>query len=125
MKKINKVLVVDDSESDYIIAEVAIMEYDPEVEVLHAKDGQEALDILDQLEVVPDVILLDINMPGMNGYEFLEVYMEKDYDSSIVTMLSTSDQDEDKERCLKYSFVNVYIVKPLEKEDLVTIEKFL
>lgn len=121
MKKIKSILVVDDNEGDQIIANYAIQEYDSDIEVFKAYDGSEALNMLDEMATPPDIILLDINMPGMNGHEFLDVYSKKERQSTVVAMLTTSDQLQDKEKCLKFDFVKQYITKPLEKEDLVVI----
>ncbi|TDF38451.1 response regulator [Alteromonadaceae bacterium M269] len=125
MKKISTILIVDDNKSDHIISQVAIRKYDASINVLTAYDGQEALDLLETLDTPPDVILLDINMPGMDGHEFLEEYSKEPSPISIVAMLSTSNQESDKEKCLAYSFVKQYIVKPLEEDDLGVIAALL
>jgi CheY-like chemotaxis protein len=121
MKKITSILIIDDSESEHIIAKYAIEAYDAQIQIYSAFDGQEALDLLTTLTVQPDVILLDINMPGMDGHEFLVEYEKTDYKSSVVAMLTSSDQESDRKKCLKYPFVRQYLFKPLEVKDLQTI----
>ena len=125
MKKIGSVMIIDDNESDHIIAETAVAEYDPDITIYRAYDGEEALKLLKSIEGHPDIIFLDINMPGMDGHEFLEVYQTQAYQSSVVAMLSTSDQERDKERCMAYQFVREYIVKPLEADDIRRIEEHM
>ena len=49
----------------------------------------------------------------MNGHEFLAEYEKYDYTSTIVTMLTSSDQDADKETSMQYPFVKQYITKPI------------
>lgn len=125
MKQIKSILMVDDNEGDHIIAEVAIKQYDSSIVIHKAYDGREALDLLKQMDSPPDVIFLDINMPGMDGHEFLSEYDKTSHDASVVVMLSTSDQDADKEKCLAYSFVKEYITKPLEGSDIEKLSESL
>lgn len=65
------ILIVDDDLDDITLFCQAVQEIDPQAECLLAKNGKEALDLLDKLVTLPDLIFLDINMPIMNGKEFL------------------------------------------------------
>lgn len=82
-------------------------------------NAKEALEFIDR-EITPDsqyLVLLDINMPIMNGWEFLEVIQNKPYTSQInVIMLSSSVESSDKERATSYSLVNYFLEKPLTLE---------
>ena len=121
MKKIRSVLIVDDNEADHIIASLAVEEYDADVEIHTAYDGAEALTLLASLERLPDIILLDLNMPGLDGHGFLAEYAKFEQRSAVVVMLTTSDQSSDREKCMSYSFVREYLVKPLEVSDLAKV----
>lgn len=130
MKKIHTILMIDDNEGDHIITKTAIEEYDSSIIVHSAYDGQEALDLLATLDSPPDIILLDINMPGMDGHEFLEEYTKKEYattapNSSVVAMLTTSDQTIDRDKCMTYPFVKDYIIKPLDSSDIAMFANLL
>ncbi len=64
-------------------------------------------------------------MPGLNGYEFLEEYAKGNKPTSIVVMLTSSDQTKDKEKCQTYDFVKEYLCKPLEPEMIGEIASLL
>lgn len=116
-----KILVVDDQKADHLVAEYAIKDYNPEATILKAFDGEEALNIL-ATETNIELILLDINMPGMNGHEFLEHYHADESNPPVVVMLTSSNQELDREKCAKYPKVIEYLTKPLEDDDLRTLE---
>ena len=119
--KLSCVMVVDDSDADQFMSEILLKEYNPDVEILQAYDGVEALEMLKSAEKLPDLILLDINMPRMNGFEFLEEYCsEKNEDTHapVVVMLTSSAQNEDKAKAELYNCVKEYLEKPLSVENL-------
>lgn len=109
------VMIIDDSEADQYLCKLTIEEYNSDIKFLQAYDGQEALEMLDVVEQRPDVIFLDINMPRMDGHEFLEHYNKREGDkSTVVVMLTSSDQERDKERSRAYKCVKKYLLKPLD-----------
>lgn len=110
----NTVMIVDDSESDQFLSKVIIEKVNPDIRVLQAYDGQEALEILADLPKQPDVIFLDINMPRMNGHEFLAKYDACEEQTVVVVMLTSSDQERDKEKSMSYKCVKKYFTKPLD-----------
>lgn len=114
------ILVIDDDECFHFLCEVAFKKSGENVTLLQAFDGVEALELLrDPTTTMPDVILLDINMPRMNGHEFLAAYAEIHPGViPIVAMLTSSDQQRDRQDALKYDFVKDYLLKPLSVEDI-------
>ncbi len=111
------ILIVDDDDADQFICEYTIRKFDPSIKTIAAFNGREAIDILQHK--MPDAIILDINMPIMNGFEFLERYaVEFDHHVSVVAMLTSSIFDKDRERALQYDFVKIYFEKPLTIEHL-------
>lgn len=108
-----KILVVDDSKLMHKMYEVMLRQYN----LVRAMDGREALDVL-RKESDVDLIFLDINMPVMNGLEFLEAAKE---DSSIadipVVVISTVGSEEDTQRGLEAGAV-AYIKKPFRNEEV-------
>lgn len=87
--------------------------------LIEANNGEAALDILKVKDVVPDIIVLDLNMPKLNGIEFLTILKNDDvlkYIPSII--LSTSSNHKDMLECYKLGIAG-YILKPLKYEDYV------
>jgi len=119
---VNTAMVIDDSESDQFLAKMQIEKFDESIEIMQAYDGVEALEMLHELDKKPDVIFLDINMPRMNGLEFLEKYSEHDDQSTVVAMLTSSDQNEDKDTAMSYPCVKKYFVKILDGADLEAVK---
>jgi CheY-like chemotaxis protein len=127
MKKINCILLVDDNPGDnyfnaYIIKDADICNHTPV-----AINGFEALDYLRKSEENqtefpnPDIIILDINMPRMNGFEFLEQYNHLDgklRSKTPIVMLTTSANPEDRRRAKTYEEVSDFKLKPLSVEML-------
>ena len=109
---IQTILIVDDDDADQFICDYTIRKFDPSIKTIAAFNGREALDILRVKS--PDAIILDINMPIMNGFEFLDRYAaEFDHHVPVMAMLTSSIFDEDRKRTLEYEFVKAYFEKPL------------
>ena len=122
--KIHSILVVDDDENDQFICEYIIRKYDPSIRILKAFDGAQALDILHR--ETPNAIILDINMPVMNGFEFLDRYAEEfEVHAPVVAMLTSSHLGKDRERAMRYSFVKSYFEKPLQADHLRIMAELL
>lgn len=122
--KIQSILTVDDDENDQFICEYTIRKFDPSIRVIKAFDGSEALDIL--RDETPDAIILDINMPVMNGFEFLDRYAaEFSVHAPVVALLTSSRLGKDRERAMQYSFVKSYFEKPLQADHLRLMSELL
>lgn len=115
----NKVLfIVDDDEDDINLFVEAVNEIDKTMECFKAKNGEDALARLDALEMLPDVIFLDLNMPRMNGRETLERLKASDrYKHIPVVIYSTSNAEQDKADT-KNLGASDYLTKPDSFTDL-------
>ena len=133
MKKILQcVMLIDDDHDDNYFHERAIRQLNDTTAIVVRNTGHEALTYLklqnDRIDPHPDLIFLDINMPGMNGWEFLNEYnkLKKELQGlAIIIMLTTSDNEEDIARATEWSFVSDFITKPLTGEKMTIVcEKY-
>ncbi|MEL6948780.1 MAG: response regulator [Pseudomonadota bacterium] len=122
-----KVLLIEDSEDDQYITTYLLRKHWPDVEIVTAWNGEVALDALEAMAgVPPDLILLDINMPRMNGHEFLAEWCGVLGNTvPAVVMLSSSEQTRDIGLSAGYEAVRQYFVKPMRAEYLDTIDAML
>lgn len=122
--KYKTVMVIDDSETDLYIAEVMIEAAGFAEKVICLDSGKKALAHLRSLsnpEELPDLIFLDINMPGMTGFEFLNEYKhlpESIRKKCVIMMLTTSLNEDDRLQAEGNEFVHKFLNKPLDKEKL-------
>ncbi len=85
--------------------------------IVEAKNGEEALNTLKEATPLPDIILLDLNMPLMSGIEFLKILKADDKLRYLPTVvLTTSENRADLLECYKIGIAG-YIIKPLRYED--------
>jgi two-component system chemotaxis response regulator CheY len=114
--KPRKVLVVDDSKLLHRMFEMMLRQYP----LVHAYDGREALDRLAEHADV-DLILLDINMPRMNGLEFLTAVKSIAAHASIpVVIITTEGTDSDTQRGMQAGAA-AYVRKPFRNEELLAV----
>lgn len=119
-KELKCIMLVEDNAHDNFFHEREIRKTTLTTFVLTKNTGKEAIEYIKSKEdPQPDLIFLDINMPVMNGWEFLEEYnlLDKELQcGAIIIMLTTSDNDDDIAKAKAWSFVADYISKPLTKE---------
>jgi len=114
MRSMKPVLLVEDDTVDAMTVKRAFKDLKVVNELIHKVNGEEALTYLrDEANTKPCVILLDLNMPKMNGLEFLKVAKDDEQLKEIpVVVLTTSKEEEDKMESFKLSVAG-YIVKPV------------
>ena len=124
-RKLNCIMLVDDDIPTNFIHERIISEANYANNVVVARGGNKALDYLrladSEGKINPDLILLDINMPAMDGWEFLEAYEEQNFKSggrAVIVILTTSLNPLDKEKARGQRNIKGFISKPLSEEKL-------
>jgi CheY-like chemotaxis protein len=118
MKK-NTILLVEDDELDVISFERALKKIGIQYKLFIAHNGKEALNMLTDPEnpIKPDVILLDLNMPKMNGIEFLRALRgDKKFTELKVFIMTTSSESSDRSVAEELG-ISGYIIKPLSYTD--------
>lgn len=132
MSKIETCCIIDD-DPIFIYGTKRIMkEIDFCEEVIVYNNGQEALEGLSQIsnlgQKVPEVIFLDLNMPVMNGWEFLDEITKlpsNNLEKTFIYIISSSVDPRDLEKVKNYKSVNNYILKPITPNDLENVLKTL
>ena len=116
------ILLVEDDQMDVMNVQRELRKQNIAVPLLHARNGREALNLLrgengETKIALPSVVMLDINMPRMNGLELLEVLRsDPEFVDLNVFIMTTSDLDTDRLRAKELA-VSGYIVKPLNFEN--------
>ena len=121
------ILCVDDDPITLMLCKMVITKASFSNEIATAKNGQEALKYFDAIKTIantknkPQLIFLDLNMPVMNGWEFLDSFNTQEYleyhDTKVIILSSTIDPD-DLEKSKKYPMVIDFLSKPISKEML-------
>jgi len=132
--KLSCILLVDDDEPTNFLNQMVIEELGIAEQTRIAQNGMEALAYLKKTGVgdddfpLPDLILLDINMPAMNGWEFLESYTNLPAHQKanvVIVMLTTSLNPDDRAKAHEISEVTGFETKPLTVDKLqVLLEKY-
>jgi CheY-like chemotaxis protein len=132
-QRLNCILVIDDDEPTNFFSRIILEEANCCNHIKTVQSGQEALDYLAQSEnpgadpnlyPSPDLVFLDINMPAMNGWEFLDEYRKLSISplhKVIMVMLTTSLFPEDKARAGRSPEISGFENKPLTLEKLERI----
>lgn len=125
---LNKVLLIDDDEIVNSINKVMIQHAQFAKEIMVESMAPLALESIKHLNLnnkLPDVIFLDVNMPEMDGWDFMEEYKKIEMMGTApkVIMLTSSINPKDEKRASSIELVTAYLTKPLSPELLEAIEK--
>ena len=126
MRDLKPVLLLEDDSVDAMTVKRALKDLDVKNPLVHVFDGEQALEYLQNSDnAEPCVILLDLNMPKMNGIEFLKIAKSDPRLKCIpVVALTTSRTDKDKLECFDNGVAG-YIVKPVDYNGFLDAMKIL
>ena len=116
-------MLIDDDPLDIFINTKLLRLNNFSEELIVCKDAEDALKLLGIDRVKPDIILLDIRMPAMDGFKFLEEYDKLDIDKSDtkIIMLSSSINPLDIERSMNNKYITRFLDKPLTVDKLILL----
>lgn len=123
---LKNILLIDDNEIDTFFHRNVLENMGVADSISEAYDGQEALDYLRDCEgtdQMPELIFLDINMPLMDGWEFMERFKQAGYDQRpiVVMMLTTSLNPDDAAKAERMAELSGFITKALTEEELAPL----
>lgn len=126
-------IIIDDSELDRYVTEKFLQRSGQNLIIKTFNDAQEALELIrennNQNEVIPTIILLDLQMPVMSGFKFVEEFekipaeIQKKYVVIVLTVLSSSNDPNDIYKISTFKTVNHIVQKPLTHEKLTLLLK--
>jgi CheY-like chemotaxis protein len=120
MKNLKPILLVEDDSVDAMTVKRALKELNVTNQLVHSIDGEQALEYLKTDDnKKPCVILLDLNMPKMNGIEFLQAVKEDEkLKKTPIVVLTTSKEENDVTTSFRFSIAG-YMVKPVDYKKFV------
>ena len=120
MTKPLSILLVEDDQIEIMKFNRTVASLSIKCDIKEANNGEEALQLLLLKDQLPDIILLDLNMPKVNGLEFLKIIKNNTSLKHIpIIILTTSDSYKDKKECFKMGVAG-YMTKPLKYEDYIS-----
>ncbi len=130
MNKLNCILLVEDEPVTNFLHRIVVQDANCTEEIVIKENGQEAMDyLLNPHKTTPEIIFLDLNMPIMNGWEFLEAYSkihEDERAKAVIITLSTSLNSSDYKRASELNVVSGFQNKPLSAQIVKDIiDKYL
>ena len=119
MTKSLTILLIEDDAIEIMKFNRVLSKLGQNHKIIEANNGEEALEILKVKDTVPDIIILDLNMPKINGIEFLQILKNDSFLKYIpAIILTTSNNHRDVLECYKIGIAG-YVLKPLKYEDYV------
>ncbi|MFC4638243.1 response regulator [Deinococcus hohokamensis] len=123
---VRQILLIDDNPQDRFLAEEAFEQVCPDCQLITQPSGKDALAYLQKAARLPDVLLLDVNMPGMNGFEVLAALKADPRLALIpVVMLSTSQSQDDVAKSYTLHASSYLVKAPSFSGFISQIEAFL
>lgn len=119
--RINQILLVDDDQDDREFITYALSQVNPAILCHYAINGRHAIELVVSAEVSPDLILLDLNMPVMDGFQFLKFRQEHELLASIPVIVHSTTEDSVAAGETKSLGATHFTTKPNTVDGMVTI----
>ncbi|MBI9041441.1 response regulator [Lutibacter sp.] len=122
MTPLNNILLIDDDSTTNLLNEIHIQNLGITNKITILDSAVKALDLIFEQNVHSDLIFLDLNMPVMNGWQFLEEYCARcKGQKSKIIILTASINPSDKEKAVNDSCVLDFVSKPLNKDKIMNL----
>lgn len=123
MKKINLLCIIEDDPTHLFVIKKRIERSEMVENIIVFRNGKEAYDTLKKNylnnQKLPEIILLDLNMPIWDGWQFLEEFTKLNFATDISIYILTSSNDcEDKKTAAKYNLKNNFLTKPINANEI-------
>ena len=118
---LKKVLIIDDDDLSIFLIGMTIEEITFIESYDSVTSGWEALNYLNEKDTAPDLIMVDLNMPEMDGYEFIQRFEEdhwKKFPKTQVIVVTSSQRDSDRTKSMAFSSVIGFVHKPISEEKI-------
>lgn len=119
--QLGRVLLIDDDSTSNFLSAFALRRTNATAQIVEAEDGREALELVAKEPF--NFILLDVNMPNMNGYEFLEALKQlgesTGFTLPVIVLLTTSENYLDCDRVTQNPMVKGLLTKPLTNDHII------
>lgn len=127
---VDSTVLIDDSDIDLFIQKRFLEVYQFSKQLTSYRSAEEALEKLNsaRTQTAPDVIFLDLNMPNVDGFGFLEAFQALPNEvrsKSKIVVLTSSNSQEDKIQAFSYQNVVQFVTKPLKQSDIEDLKKLV
>jgi len=120
-----KIVVIEDNKGDIHLIKEALNQTRREINLNIITNGLDAVAYISSQEPKPDLIILDINLPHIDGFRVLETIKKSDYNEVPIAVFTSSDSEKDKKKALSMG-ASVFSTKPFEAGDYFnTVLSFL
>lgn len=128
---VKNIFLIEDDETTRVLLRKTILRFSFAENIIELKHGMHALDYLEQVttgqeDLAPDLIMLDLDMPVMDGWQFLDEYTRRykhHFPHTQICILTTSVDEEDYQRAKEYSIVSYFLKKPCFLSDLDQVKQ--